>query len=72
MWILELKGLTQRTSNCFLSSVAMNGKDGHGVKLGKIMLCQQKSPKKLGLLLPDEISLIASIFITLWVHFAGE
>ena len=71
MWILELKGLTQRTSNCFLSSVAMNGNDGHGLKLGKIMLCQQKSPKKLGRLLPYEISLLSSLFTTLWVHFAG-
>ena len=40
-----------RPCNCFLSSVATNGKDGHGLKLGNIMLCQLKSPKKLWLLL---------------------
>ena len=66
LWLLLF-----RPCNCFLSSVATNGKDAHGLKLGKIMLCQQKSPKKLWFLLPDEISLTASIFITLQVHFAG-
>ena len=30
MWILGLKGL-----NCFLSSIATDGKDGHGLKLEK-------------------------------------
>ena len=35
MWILGLKGL-----NCFLPSIATDGKDGHGLKLEKLRLAQ--------------------------------
>ena len=49
--VLLLKTLS-RHRNCFLSSVAADGKDGDGLKLEKnwanffkLMLCLHKSPK---------------------------
>ena len=48
-----------RHSNCFLSSVAMDGKDENGLKLDKtwaiflvLMLCLQKSPKRFKVSVP--------------------
>ena len=65
--VLSIKTISRRR-NCFLSSVATDGKDRNGLKLEKIepifhvlMLSLPKSPKTLlWLALRDEIHLISS------------
>ena len=63
MWIFGLKGL-----NCFLPSIATDGKDGLGLKLEKVgptfssfNPVAAKLPKKLfWVVLPDVVCMISS------------
>ena len=64
-----------RHYNCFPSSVAPDGKDGHGLKLEKIIRFNARLSKVSKSLFPfvllDEISLISSSSYLKKEHFAS-